>query len=283
MSSKEQMQKKAESRERGGTSRIVSADRPAAEPERQPAAALSHLPAESTIRPLRQASLLQLQKQIGNTQIQRLLVQRDGGFFDDIWEGIHQGTRAVVNSVNWGANALASGAANLGPTLAQALTPTVKHYSLKPDVILSAAVESKVAAIADAYHRRTTKDIVVTSGTRSAAEQAQAMYDKLELGDDIVKLYGSKKRVKQIKKAYDDGKAAAKSAPEIKADMTAVINQQIADGAYISKHLRAGAVDIRSRDMSATEKTAFRESVAEVGGMSVILETKPPHFHLQMR
>ncbi len=62
--------------------------------------------------------------------------------------------------------------------------------------------------------------------------------------------------------------------------MTNVIKAQMKKGKYISKHLNVGAVDVRSRDMSAKEKEAFKKS-AKKHAKTVILEITPPHWHLQ--
>lgn len=47
------------------------------------------------------------------------------------------------------------------------------------------------------------------------------------------------------------------------------------------KNLKKGAVDVRSRDMTSSEKEAFKKAAKDVAD-SVILETIPPHFHLQL-
>jgi len=140
-------------------------------------------------------------------------------------------------------------------------------------------VKIKIKKIADAYHTATTKKITITRGTASASSQADAMYGKL-IGGDKLTVYTDQVSAKEIKKAYDDGKAAKKTKAVIVKDMTAVIEAQIKKGKYISKHLRAGAVDVRSKDMSATEKTAFKKAAKGIA-TKVILETTPPHFHLQ--
>ena len=59
------------------------------------------------------------------------------------------------------------------------------------------------------------------------------------------------------------------------------IDKQIGKGVYLSKHLKKGAVDVRIRDMTSSEKEAFKKAVKDVAD-SVILETIPPHFHLQL-
>jgi hypothetical protein len=53
-------------------------------------------------------------------------------------------------------------------------------------------------------------------------------------------------------------------------------------GVFISAHLRAGAVDIRNRDMTVTEKRALVAAVSEVGGVTALEESRPPHYHLQV-
>lgn len=170
------------------------------------------------------------------------------------------------------------------PEAAKPKPEPAKHYTLKSGVTLSAEVEKVVAKIADKYYSKTKKGIVVTSGTRTASSQASAIYKKIIAGDDIVKLYTNKEAAKQIKKAYDDAVAAKKKKTEITADITKVIEEQIKAGTYISKHLKAGAVDIRITDMNDAQKKEFKNAANEVEGVQKVLkEKKPPHWHLQMK
>jgi len=157
-----------------------------------------------------------------------------------------------------------------------------QHYTLLSDVALSEKVEERVGQIADAYFRRTGKTLVITSGTRDPAQQAKAMYKMLRLGADIVRLYRNKAAAREIKQAYDAGRAARKSAEQIVADMYELIRGQVAREVFISAHLRAGAVDVRNRGMSAAAKKALIACAAEVQGVYLLEETKPPHFHLQI-
>jgi len=151
-----------------------------------------------------------------------------------------------------------------------------------PDVTLADAVADKVDAIDDAYARRTGKHLTVTSGTRDPARQAKAMYKMLRLGGDPIRLYRNKEAAREIKRAYDEARAAGKSPDAVVGAMHGVIEGQITRGVYISAHLRAGAVDIRSRDMSKSQKKAFVAAVAEVKNVSLLEESTPPHFHLQI-
>jgi hypothetical protein len=155
-------------------------------------------------------------------------------------------------------------------------------FNVLPEVALADAVSDKVDAIDDAYFRRTGKHITVTSGTRDATRQAKAMYKMLRLGGDVLRLYRNKEAVREVKRAYDAGRAAGKAPDDVVASMYSVIQRQIARGVYISAHLRAGAVDIRSRDMSSADKKAFAAAVTEAKGVTLLEESTPPHFHLQV-
>jgi hypothetical protein len=170
---------------------------------------------------------------------------------------------------------------NLARTSPQGAGPPPR-YAVLPDVTLSDPVAAKVAQIDGAYARRTGKHLTVTSGTRDAARQAKAMYKVLELGGDIVRLYRNKEAAREIKEAYDAARSAGKPADNVVGAMYRVIRDQIARGLYISAHLRAGAVDIRSRDMSAADKKAFAAAAAEAGRVRLLEETTPPHYHLQV-
>ncbi|VAW85720.1 hypothetical protein MNBD_GAMMA18-516 [hydrothermal vent metagenome] len=154
-----------------------------------------------------------------------------------------------------------------------------ENYTLNPGITLPIGIKVKVKKIADEYYSLTNNKVVVTSGVRTAKSQAVAMYGKLSGGDSLI-IYKNQIAAKEIKKAYDDGSAAKKPKNEIISDIEKRIGSQVKKGIYISKHLKEGAVDIRSRDMSSDEKTKFKR-VAKGFAVVVILETTPPHFHLQ--
>ena len=154
-----------------------------------------------------------------------------------------------------------------------------ESYSLKSGVVLDADIEKKVRQIADKYFKLTKKKIVVTSGTRSSRSQAFAMYGKMA-GGDRLRVYRNQAAIKPILNAYDDGVKKKKSQSEIVADIKDKIDGLIKKKVYISKHLKKGAVDIRSRDMTESDKTHFRSAAKGIAPV-VILETVPPHFHLQ--
>ncbi|MEJ7731698.1 MAG: hypothetical protein WKG00_21110 [Polyangiaceae bacterium] len=156
------------------------------------------------------------------------------------------------------------------------------RYQTLPEVTLSPEVERKIARIAEAYHRRTGKDLVLTSGTRDVARQAEAMYELLRLGTDLSRLYRNRGAARELSDVFRAAHAARRGAKQVIAELERVLSAQVARGTYVSAHLRAGAVDVRSRGMSVADKRAFVAGVEEVGGAEVIEELEPPHFHLEL-
>ncbi len=155
-----------------------------------------------------------------------------------------------------------------------------EHYTLKAGVVLSITIKAKVKKIADKYYALTKKDIVVTSGARSSQSQASAMYGKLSGGDQLT-VYSNQTAAKEIKKSYTDAVAAKKSKADTIAAMKAVIDTQISKMIYISKHLKTGAVDVRSKNMTVAEKAHLKSAATGIA-IKIILETTPPHFHLSL-
>ena len=141
-----------------------------------------------------------------------------------------------------------------------------KYYTLESDVDLPLDVKKKIKEIVGAYHTATQKKLV-TSGTRTSQSQAAAMYT-------------NRSAAQKIRSIYDEGVKANTSKSALIEEIKAEIDDQINQGIYISKHLKKGAVDIRSRDMSNDEKKQLREAAKDVAS-AVILETIRPHFHLQ--
>lgn len=166
-------------------------------------------------------------------------------------------------------------------SLIQSASPTASaaHYTTKNGVVLAPAVAAAIGRVADEYFAATGKKLHITSGTRTPAEQASAMYEKLAEGGNFDD-YENQVAAGEIAAEYD----ATQPKASVVAAMTAVIDTQIANGVYISKHLLAGAVDVRITDMTADQKDAFKEAVAAEGSFRSppLEEKKPPHWHLQL-
>lgn len=153
-------------------------------------------------------------------------------------------------------------------------------YDLKgSNIVLPENLKTKIQDIADTFFSQRKKRLVITSGTRTASEQAHAMYNKMKAGENPTTLYKDKSAAKEIKKAFDENaKEPSKTAID---EMTKVIASQMEKGVYISRHLRGDGFDVRSKDMSAKDKSAFSDIVAKNKDLTLIKEGTPPHFHVQ--
>lgn len=160
----------------------------------------------------------------------------------------------------------------------------IPHCQINPWVRMPERVRPKLASIAADFHERTGKQLRVTSGTRTPEEQAWLMYRKMRSGANIVRIYKATKSAQAIRRAYRRGRSEGLSEDAIIAKMTAVIARQVNRGAYISRHLRAGAVDIGARGMSS-EHRAILKRIIRRHRVHVLDETKTrwPHFHLAFR
>ena len=156
----------------------------------------------------------------------------------------------------------------------------IRCHTLLEDVSLTAAIERRVAKLGCAYYREVGRQLVVTSGSRTPEAQAAAMYRKLRLGVRLSKFYRSK-AAREIEKAFLVATAARKGRAAIIDAGVHVIRAQMKRGVFISKHLLDDAVDIRSRNLTRRQKALFRRLARDVG-FRVLLETRPPHFHLSV-
>jgi len=155
------------------------------------------------------------------------------------------------------------------------------RFEALEDVSLSTKIEEKLNAVAERFRKRTGKTFVVTSGTRDPDTQAQLIYVKLQAGEDLLRLYKDRVAVLELKRIYDSGRYEKRSKSSIVGQLASAIRGQIKRGIFISAHLRSGAADVRSTNMSDAEKRAFSD-IARDTGLSVMLEATPPHFHLQL-
>jgi len=155
---------------------------------------------------------------------------------------------------------------------------------LARDLRLTDANADKLKHIAARYWKATHKRLVVTGGTRTPQRQAQLVYDKLKHGDDIIALYENKAAATELRNAYRDAVAKGTKRKGTIKVMREVIEAQIARGIHVSKHLKSGAVDVRSWDMDGELEKALREAVKQEPGVTLMDERKgpEPHFHLNL-
>lgn len=152
-----------------------------------------------------------------------------------------------------------------------------QHYKIKESVKLSASIVYKVGQIADEYYILTGKDIVVTSGVRSPAYQAQLMYDN-RIKEGSFNKYRRSNALVKIEKIFNEGIEANKLRSQIIKEMEILIRNQVSRKVYVSLHLNERAFDVRSFGMSSHQKEAFRIAVVKFSG-ELIKEGN--HWHIE--
>jgi len=154
-------------------------------------------------------------------------------------------------------------------------------YTRLPGVEIPAAIAARLAEFAAAFQRETGKALVITDGTRDPAVQASRMLRNLDRGDDIVRNYANKSAARVVRDAYVRARRERLPDSEVLAALTAVIRAQVAAGDYVSKHLREGAVDVRTHDLTRRELGVLRR-LAAARDVEVVDETRTatPHYHL---
>ena len=163
------------------------------------------------------------------------------------------------------------------------MTRPLVAFTHKPDVQLPREMIGRMNRIGAAFRQATGRALHVTSGTRNANGQANAMYNNLRKNQTAS--YDNKAAFNEIKQAYDNGVGAGHNSAQIKRDMTRVIQSQIDRGIFISCHLAGCAADIRTRDepgypaMTDRERRILQQIVEdqEHGGMI----REGDHIHLQ--
>jgi len=161
---------------------------------------------------------------------------------------------------------------------------TVHMEILARDLRLTDANAQRLERIAARYHKSTKNRLVITGGSRTPVRQAQLMYDKLVHGDDIVAVYENKAAATEVRNAYRDAVAKRLKRKATIRAIREVIDAQVTRGVYVSKHLRSGAVDVRSWNMKGTLEQALRDAVKAEAGVTMMDERDgaEPHFHLNM-
>ncbi len=156
-----------------------------------------------------------------------------------------------------------------------------RTWIARDGIELNDLIRDRVSAVAAIYHAKTKRTLEVTSGYRSPSRQAAAMYGKLVAGGSLA-IYKNQALVAPLMKAYREGRKKRWQRERIIAAMASVLADQVERGHYLSRHMRGRAFDLRSSGMTGRQREALRAAIAEVGGMRVIYESKPPHFHVEI-
>jgi hypothetical protein len=154
-------------------------------------------------------------------------------------------------------------------------------YTVAPGVVLNPLLERHIGELARAVFKETRHRIHVTSGVRPPRAQARAMYAKLMAGGSL-SIYRRAALVEPLRKVYREGKKKRWKKDRIISAMASEIQDQVESGRFLSRHLAGRAFDVRSTGMRKKTRATFRRIVREVGGMRVLEEGRPPHFHLEI-
>lgn len=154
------------------------------------------------------------------------------------------------------------------------------HFSLKSDSVrLTDRIKAMLVRVAQDFYEATGKELLVTGGDRTAAEQAEEMYKKLESGArwDYTSSAGS-----EVRSVYNTSKSSRDSRADTLMKMSSKIQNQMDGGTYVSRHLTGDGADIRTNDLSSAERRALERVVAGSGLSQLYEEEGRPNEHLHV-
>lgn len=149
----------------------------------------------------------------------------------------------------------------------------------EPGVRLEGETLTHLRRVAARYFRATARRAVVTSGTRTPLEQADAMYAKVRYGGSLG-IYKDRDVVKRLKAAAKAARRAGGGREEVVRAMAAIVEAELRRGNPISRHLVRGAADLRSTGLGGSDKKALRAAILAEPGAKLLVERRPPHFHV---
>ncbi len=112
--------------------------------------------------------------------------------------------------------------------------------------------------------------LVVTSGTRTAEAQAQALKAKRDRGEDLTQLYRRGEGPAIV--------AELLAAPNEVEPMRAIVQRWADRGVFMSRHMRGDAIDLRTRGYTSGQVQRMAR-VAEALGARALIESN--HLHLE--
>ena len=163
--------------------------------------------------------------------------------------------------------------------------PSREHIEIRArDLRLTETAAQRLEHIAARFFRATHRRLVVTGGTRTSERQAELMVEKLTRGEELLGLYQNARAATELRTVYREGTAKGLKHRALVCALRDRIDEQMARGVYVSRHLLAGAADVRSRDMTPVQEAAFRAAVAEERGVVLVdeRESPEPNFHLAL-
>ena len=149
-----------------------------------------------------------------------------------------------------------------------------EHYDVAKDILMTRALEKKLAKVAKIYFEEKKTKLFITSGYRPPERQAPAIYDNIfrQGADKVRRTYINQAAIDEILAAFHANKDNRLKAVEAMRD---TIAKQVSRGVFISSHLISNAIDIR-----ATADFRLLGKIAKQAGGRVI--TEGDHFHMEL-
>jgi LysM repeat protein/GH24 family phage-related lysozyme (muramidase) len=148
------------------------------------------------------------------------------------------------------------------------------RFRSNPGLDLPPSVVAPANKLYDNIKAATGYEIYVTSGRRGPERQAAAMYDNY--ADGTPPTYRDQVSEGQIRAAYTAGRNSGQSRAETIRDMAAVIQRQVDNGIFISRHLSSKALDIATPPASVIAAIRNDPNVR-----SVLVEND--HIHIDFK
>ncbi len=148
------------------------------------------------------------------------------------------------------------------------------RFGRNPGLDLPAQTIASANGLYDRIRAQTGHAIHVTSGRRGPDRQAAAMYDNY--ADGTAPRYANRTAEAEVRATYDAGRAQGLGRAGTVRAMTAVLQAQVDRGVYISRHMSARAIDIRTPPANVVAAIRADPSV-----QSAAMEND--HLHIQFR
>jgi hypothetical protein len=178
-------------------------------------------------------------------------------------------------------DAVLEAAARLGYETPQPNPPGVYFYE-EGRIELPSGEREPLNRLGYPYYLWTGKKITITSGARTPRQQAEAMYDNWHYRWNTGTHYTHAEAARDIREAYESSIKLHQSKHATIDAMTSVIENQVRRGVYISSHLTGRAVDVRTRDLSAGERSIFELLANRLDSVDRVVREEN-HDHLQFR
>lgn len=147
----------------------------------------------------------------------------------------------------------------------------------KKDVILPERLKGPLSDIGEEFFYQTGAPIKINSGFREPPEQAELMHRLLSQGSNVYR----GPLGQEVTRAFLDGQRSGAAHEAVVASMRNVIRRQMANGSFVSEHLRRNAVDFK--DPGTPGQRALLESIVRRRGHSPLFHDRHLHVNFRLR